>query len=170
MKRRTLRHALGTHAALLVALACVAGCETPGPPVPVPVPAPVPAPAPGSASAGRERPPAGPARPAAPAARRYALGTAAGALVTQARGQLARGEPAVAAATLERAMRIEPDNPLLWIELAKVRQAQGNAAQAEAMGRKALARASGDPAAEAAARRVIAESRRARGQREESRD
>jgi hypothetical protein len=38
------------------------------------------------------------------------------------------------------------------------------------MGRKALARASGDPAAEAAARRVIAESRRARGQREESRD
>jgi tetratricopeptide (TPR) repeat protein len=168
---RTLRQAPGSHAVLLAALACLAGCESPGPRSGGPGPGGGPTlPAPPGGSAERERPAPGPARPAAPAARRYALGTAAGSLVTQARAQLARGEPALAAATLERAMRIEPDNPLLWIEFGKLRQAQGNAAQAEAMGRKALARAGGDPATEAAAWRVIADSLRARGRTTEARD
>jgi tetratricopeptide (TPR) repeat protein len=155
--------------ALLAAVACLAGCETPRAGAPGPESTP-----PRSDGAGtstdRGRPSPGPARPAAPAARRYALGTAASSLVGQARSQLARGEHAVAAATLERAMRIEPGNPLLWIELGKVRQAQGNHAQAEAMGRKALAQASGDARAEAAAWQVIAASLRTRGRTAEARE
>jgi tetratricopeptide (TPR) repeat protein len=156
-----LRH----RSVLLAALACLAGCETPRTSAPGAETTP-----PRTDGAGRERSSSGPARPAAPAARRPALGAAASSLVEQARSQLARGEHAVAAATLERAMRIEPDNPLLWIELGKLRQAQGNHAQAEAMGRKALSQASGDARTEAAAWRLIAESLRARGRTAEARE
>lgn len=163
---RTLR--AGVMLAVLVGLAA---CETPGPSAPTPEPrSGVPEPPPRRGSADTQRPPSGPARPAARPTRQYALGAAAGSLVTQARGQLARGEHAVAAATLERAMRIEPDHPLLWIELARVRQAQGNPAQAEAMGRTALSLASGDARVEAAAWRVIAESLAARGRNAEARE
>jgi Tfp pilus assembly protein PilF len=68
-----------------------------------------------------------------------------------------------AAATLERALRIEPDNPLVWIELGRVRIAENNPAQAEAMGRKALALATGDPGAQSSAWHLIADAQRARG-------
>ena len=56
-----------------------------------------------------------------------------------------------ASVTLERALRIEPDNPLVWIELGRVRLAENNGLQADAMGHKALALATGDPAAQSAA-------------------
>lgn len=73
-----------------------------------------------------------------------------------------------AGATLERALRIEPGNPLLWIELGRVQMEEGNAAQADGMGRKALVLASGDPAAQAAAWHLIADSLRARGRNAEA--
>jgi cytochrome c-type biogenesis protein CcmH/NrfG len=73
------------------------------------------------------------------------------------------GDYGQAAATLERALRIEPDNPLVWIELGRIRLAENNGAQADAMGRKALALATGDPAAQSSAWRLIADSLRARG-------
>ena len=60
-------------------------------------------------------------------------------------------------------MRIEPDNPLVWIELGRVRLAANNPAQADAMGRKALALATGDPAAQSSAWHLIADALRARG-------
>jgi uncharacterized protein HemY len=60
-------------------------------------------------------------------------------------------------------LRIEPDNPLLWVELGRVQLGEGNAAQADGMGRKALALATGDPAAQASAWRLIADSLRALG-------
>ncbi len=85
------------------------------------------------------------------------------ALVAQAHQQAAGGDYGQATATLERALRIEPDNPLLWIELGRVRLGDNNAAQADGMGHKALALATGDPAAQAAAWRLIADSLRARG-------
>jgi Tetratricopeptide repeat len=107
--------------------------------------------------------PGPPERPAPGAPREFHLGPAASALVTQARTQAGGGEYGQAAATLERALRIEPGNPLLWIELGRVRLSENNAAQAEAMGRKALALATGDPAAQAAAWHLIADSLRARG-------
>ena len=92
------------------------------------------------------------------------------ALVAQAQSQLNAGNDALAAATIERALRIEPDNPLLWIELAKIRQTEGNAAQAENLARKALAMATGDGKTQGTAWRVIAESFRARGRNPEARD
>ena len=70
---------------------------------------------------------------------------------------------AVAASSIERALRIEPDNPLLWIELGKVRLAEGNYVQAENMGRKAVSMSVNAPRAQSAAWRLIADSLRARG-------
>jgi len=107
--------------------------------------------------------PVPPAPPSAPPPKQFHLGAAASALVTQAHQQAAGGDTAQAAATLERALRIEPENPLVWIELGRVRLTENNAAQADAMGRKALALASGDAAAQSSAWRLIADSLRARG-------
>jgi Flp pilus assembly protein TadD len=90
--------------------------------------------------------------------------------VGQAHSQTAAGEYSTAAATIERALRIEPENPLLWIELGKVREAEGNHAQAEAMARKALVVAGSDTRAQSAAWRLIAETLRARGRVSEARE
>jgi Flp pilus assembly protein TadD len=91
--------------------------------------------------------------------------------VTQAHTQASAGEFPAAGATLERALRIEPDNPLLWIELGRLQMMQeGNAAQADGMGRKALALATGDAAAQASAWSLIADSLRARGRNQEAAD
>jgi Tfp pilus assembly protein PilF len=91
-------------------------------------------------------------------------------LVAQAQSQANAGNDALAAVTLERALRIEPDNPLLWIELAKIRHNEGNESQAENLARKALAMATGDGKTQAAAWRVIANSYRARGRNPEARE
>jgi Flp pilus assembly protein TadD len=88
--------------------------------------------------------------------------------VTQAHARAAAGDYPAAIATLERALRIEPENPLTWIELGQIQLAAGNAAQADSMGHKALALASGDPNAQAAAWRLIAESLRVRGRNQEA--
>ncbi len=108
--------------------------------------------------------PVPPAQPSAAApAKQFHLGPAASALVTQAHQQAGGGDTAQAVATLERALRIEPENPLVWIELGRVRLAENSPAQADAMGRKALALATGDPAAQSSAWHLIADARRARG-------
>jgi Flp pilus assembly protein TadD len=70
------------------------------------------------------------------------------------------GDFGLAAATIERAMRIEPDNPLLWIELGRVRYTAGDYAQADSMGHKALALASGDAQAQSTAWKLIADALR----------
>jgi len=98
------------------------------------------------------------------------LSPATKALVTQAQSQMAAGNDALAASTLERALRIEPNNPLIWIEMAKLRQEEGNAAQAENLAKKALAMSTGDPRAQANAWRVMADTYRARGRNPEARD
>lgn len=90
------------------------------------------------------------------------------ALVSQAHTLAAQGNHGAATATIERALRIEPANPLLWIELGKVHMAEGDAARADGMGRKALTLAAGDPSAQAAAWRLIAESLRARNRNQEA--
>jgi Flp pilus assembly protein TadD len=102
--------------------------------------------------------------------RSRALNPAARTLVAQAQTQVATGNYAVAAANLERALRIEPDSAQLWIEMGKVRQAEGNFAQAENMARKALSLATGDPRSQSSAWRLIAESYRARKRVQEARD
>jgi Flp pilus assembly protein TadD len=104
----------------------------------------------------------------APVIREPALSAASRALVGQAQAQMASKNYAVAASSIERALRIEPDNPLLWIELGKVRHAEGNYVQAENMGRKAASMSVNAPRANSAAWTLIAESLRARGKNVEA--
>jgi hypothetical protein len=95
------------------------------------------------------------------------LSAASRALVGQAQAQLKAKNFAVAASSLERALRIEPGNPLLWIELGKVRQAEGNYVQAENMGRKAVSLSNASQAS-SSAWNLIADSLRARGKTSEA--
>jgi Flp pilus assembly protein TadD len=106
----------------------------------------------------------------APVVREPTLSAASRALVSQAQAQLASKNYPVAASSIERALRIEPDNPLLWIELGKVRQSEGNYVQAENMGRRAAALSVNTPRAHSAAWSLIAESLRARGKNVEARE
>jgi cytochrome c-type biogenesis protein CcmH/NrfG len=53
------------------------------------------------------------------------------ALLDQAQAQRSAGRMEAAGASLERALRIEPRNPVLWQELARVRLDQGQYRQAE---------------------------------------
>ena len=76
-------------------------------------------------------------------------------LVALGRAQLAAGDTARAAASIERALRIEPRESLWWVELGTVRLAEGDRQQALSLGQKALRLAGSDPAARAAARRLI---------------
>lgn len=101
----------------------------------------------------RERPKVAPA----------ALSPASKALVSQAQAQRKKGDLPGAAGSLDRALRIEPNNPLLWIEMGRLRMDQRNYAQAESMGRKALSMAVGDNRTQSAAWQLIADSLRARG-------
>jgi tetratricopeptide (TPR) repeat protein len=128
-------------------------------------------PAPGSPATPAEGVPVpSPEKPYTPPPKQYRLSAASQALVTQAHQQSAGGDYDAAAATLERALRIEPDNPLLWTELGRIRMGENNPAQAEAMGRKALALSTGDPAAQSSAWHLIADSLRARGRNAEAAD
>src|SRR5579883_928387 len=79
-----------------------------------------------------------PEQPSRPPPKQFKLSPATNALVQQAHTQAHAGAFAPAAASIERALRIEPQNPLLWIELGQIRLSENNAAQADAMGRKAL--------------------------------
>ena len=81
--------------------------------------------------------------------------SAATALLEQARSERRAGELARAESVIERALRIEPDDPWLWIELGEIKRAAGDRSQAAAMGRKALSLAAGDRAAESSARTLL---------------
>lgn len=78
------------------------------------------------------------------------------ALLQQARSQMAADQYPQAAASLERAIRIEPGNAWLWLELAKVHFASGNLPQAQSHARKAASLAGGDDAARRAADDLLA--------------
>jgi len=150
----------------------IAGCESESPtqaapPPPATAPG-APSVAPGGATVNPAPAPQATPAPPAPPPKQFHLGAAASALATQARGEAAHGDLPQAQATIERALRIEPDNPLLWIELGQLHENAGEHAQADGMGRKALQLASGDPRAMASAWRLIAESLRARGRNEEA--
>jgi Tfp pilus assembly protein PilF len=133
---------------------------------PVPRPAPQEG-APGYPSPGTPAPPpaqpAPPERPGTPPPKQFRLGTAASALIARAHDQAHAGDYAGAGITLERALRIEPDNPLVWIEYGRVELDSGDAVQADAMGRKALQLATGDPSALSGAWHLVADSLRALG-------
>jgi predicted Zn-dependent protease len=105
--------------------------------------------------------------PSAPT-RSFTLNAASTALVAQAHTQLASSNFMMAASTIERALRIEPNNPLLWIEYAQVRMSEQNYSQAESLARKALMLANGDPRTQGNAWRMIANSLRAQNKSNEA--
>ena len=125
----------------IVFAALLAGCATAPAPAPAPAPEVTPAPVP------------------APRAENVAVA----GLMETARADVAAGRLANAAASLERALRIEPRNPRLWQELARVRLKQGQYAQAESVAARSNSWAGSDNALRAENWRLIAEAREARG-------
>jgi tetratricopeptide (TPR) repeat protein len=114
-------------------------------------------------------PPVPPAVTAPPApTRQFHLGAAATALVAQAHRQAGAGDPQLAISSIERALRIEPDNPLLWIELGEIHETAGHFEQAGGIGHKALQLSTGDPRAQSASWHLIAESLKARNRNGEA--
>jgi len=147
-------------------LLLIAGCVPPDmgrpqPPARAPVPATAPPAPPATGAVIRpvpdieEAPPA-PAEPLPPPRAAAPVSTASQALLTQSRGHQAAGRYEQAAASIERALRIEPRQPVLWLELGNIRLKEGDFAQAESMGRKALSLATGDAALTARAEQLIA--------------
>jgi tetratricopeptide (TPR) repeat protein len=126
---------------LVLLIAVLASCaSSPGP---SPAPAPVSEPA---------------AKPAAPSEN-----VAVAGLMQNARNDVAAGRLSNAAATLERALRIEPRNPRLWRELALVRLKQGEYVQAESVAARSNSWAGTDNTLRAENWRLIAQAREARG-------
>jgi Flp pilus assembly protein TadD len=69
---------------------------------------------------------------------------ASGVLLEQSRAQRAAGSLPSARASLERALRLDPNNPVLWLELGELELQTGNATQAATMARKAMTLAGRD--------------------------
>jgi tetratricopeptide (TPR) repeat protein len=138
-------------AVLLVLAACA---STPSPP-PSPEPS-APAPVPEAS--------------AKPAPQEKQENVAVAGLLQTARSDSAAGRLTNAAATLERALRIEPRNPRLWQELARVRLKQGDYAQAESVASRSNSFAANDNALRAENWRLIAQARDARADTEGARD
>jgi Tfp pilus assembly protein PilF len=84
-------------------------------------------------------------------------------LLESARSDAAAGRLGSAAASLERALRIEPRNPRLWHELAKVRLRQADYSQAESLAARSNTYAGSDAELRAANQKLIADARAARG-------
>jgi len=182
---------MGSYQRLLIlstALLAIAGCSTspfrtgspgaggtpkapekPGSGPVVTTPEQTPAPGPG-AEPSIEVPPPAPLPRERPKVAAATLGPASTALVSQAQSQRKRGDFPGATVSIERAMRIEPNNPLLWIEMGRLRMDQANFPQAESMGRKALSMSVGDDRTQSLAWQLIADSFKARGKNPQAQD
>jgi predicted negative regulator of RcsB-dependent stress response len=89
--------------------------------------------------------------------------TAVMALLNKAQSQTAAGRMDEARANLERALRIEPRNPVLWQELARIRLKQGQYRQAENLAAKSNMLAGTDRYLRAENWRIIGEARNRQG-------
>lgn len=99
----------------------------------------------------------------APPSSGQTMSTAGESLLTAGSEQRRAGDLGQAAMTLERALRIEPRQPALWLELALVRLDEGNFAQAEQLARKAGSLAPADSPLMDSIDAVIDEARRRQG-------
>src|SRR4029453_14535476 len=115
MKRSRQRLVLVIASALLGACAVPSPYQKPSPPPEQPSETPPAQTRPGEPPSTVEQPQPTPA----PVVREPTLGAASRALISQAQTQVATKNYTVAASSIERALRIEPDNPLLWVELGK---------------------------------------------------
>ena len=84
-------------------------------------------------------------------------------LMNNARADIDANRLGSAAATIERALRLEPRNPRLWHELARVRLKQGEYAQAESTAARSNTWAGSDAELRAANQRIIEQARSALG-------
>ncbi len=84
------------------------------------------------------------------------LSPAGRSLVLQGRDQRTAGQYDQAAASLERAIRIEPSQPAPWLELGRIRLLEGDFPQAEQLGRKARSLAGRDTWIESQSLQLIA--------------
>ncbi len=80
-------------------------------------------------------------------------------LVSAARADIADGKSDAAVASLERALRIEPRNPALWQELAKLRLQQGQYQQAEGLAARSNGWAGNNKSLRAENWRIIGQAR-----------
>jgi tetratricopeptide (TPR) repeat protein len=108
-------------------------------------------------------PPAPPPPAEAPPPVARSENVAVAGLMESARADAAAGRLSTAAASIERALRIEPRNPRLWQELARVRLQQEQFGQAESVAARSNSFAGTDNALRAENWRLIAQSREARG-------
>ncbi len=88
------------------------------------------------------------------------------ALLEHAEQQANDGDLDSSAASLERAIRINPGSAVLWYHLATLRLAQGDAQQAEQLAVKSNSLAPGNKVQQSRNWTLIAESRRQRGDSE----
>lgn len=141
MKRAMIILAIvGSLSACAIAPVPVSGPRQPNPPNPNPV----------STGAGAQLPSETGAN-----TRTAPISTATRALLTQSQSERDAGNLGGAAATVERALTIAPDEALLWVELAEIRMAQGDGQLAEEMAQKALTLTGQNSALAARARRLI---------------
>jgi tetratricopeptide (TPR) repeat protein len=84
------------------------------------------------------------------------------ALLDRAEQQANTGDLDAAAVTLERAIRIDPRNAILWHHLATVRLAEGEAVEAEQLAAKSNSLAAGNHSLQARNWELIAQARRHR--------
>jgi len=125
------------------------------PPVEEARPAPAPLPPPVTQTVPRTEP-APPSSVDVPAARPQSDASgASGALLEQSRAQRAAGSLPAARASLERALRIDPNNAVLWLELGELDLQTGNPTQAATMARKAMTLAGRDGRLTARAERLL---------------
>ena len=84
-------------------------------------------------------------------------------LVNAAQSDIDNGKYDAASATLERALRLEPRNPALWNQLAKLRMQQGQYQQAEGLAARSNGWSVNNKILRAENWRIIGESRLKRG-------
>jgi len=138
----------------------------PAPPSSTPAPQPnqpPPPEAPGTPTIPTPIEPVKPTPPSYPSDPAAISGQAVVSLMEQASQARADGKLDVAAANLERAVRIEPRNYFVWSALASVYLAQGQAEQAERVAQKSNSLARGNPHVELVNWRLIANCRQAQG-------
>lgn len=160
---------------LLIAVLCLAACassegqrrvwgdQDPGYPVLPPGATPPPKGMPRDESQAPESGDVVPVPPAYPRSAEEISGAAVTSLMRQARGALDAGQPAQAAASLERALRIEPRNYFVWSLLGKAYLAQNNYSQADNIATKSNALARGNVYVEIDNWKTIAAARAAMG-------
>ncbi|MGH8222543.1 MAG: tetratricopeptide repeat protein [Woeseiaceae bacterium] len=96
------------------------------------------------------------------------VSAASSALLEQSRSRRQAGDIHGAMAMIERAIRIDPADPWLWLELGKLHMANADYPQAESVAYKALTLAPGYAAARQASLELIVRSLYAQGRNAEA--